>query len=235
MKKTLITGITSGIGKAIAKELIESGYSLYGISRKKLEDSEHSTYLQCDLSDEKATEAMLKKIGNIDFDVLVNSAGFGVFAPHETIDAKKISSLINVNLKAPILLTSELLRGLKKQKGMIINIASVEATRHSRFSALYTASKAGLRAFSLSLFEEVRKSGVGVVNINPDMCDTPFFDTLDFEPNREGQNCIDPKALAKYVRFLLENKDSFIATDVTFRTQGLDIIKKPTLSKIRAK
>jgi hypothetical protein len=70
----------------------------------------------------------------------------------------KIEELIAVNLKAPIILSNLCLRSLKKTKGNIINITSVEATKHSKFSALYTATKSGLRDFSLSLFEELRKS-----------------------------------------------------------------------------
>ena len=95
--------------------------------------------------------------------LLVNAAGFGRFEPHEELSMKTIQEMISLNLTAPITLSNLLLRPLKENKGSIINITSIEATRSSKFSALYSATKSGLRAFGQSLFEEVRNHGVSVV------------------------------------------------------------------------
>ncbi len=218
MKTALITGSNSGIGKAIKAELEKNSYKVYGVSRKNGE-------IICDLKDTKTLHVKIKEfLKTTDIDLLVNCAGVGVFAPHEEISFEKINELIDVNLKAPILLTNLCLRSLKKTKGHIVNISSVEATKHSKFSALYTATKSGLRDFSLSLFEELRKSGVRVTNINPDMTKTAFFDELNFEPSNKENTHIQPEDIAKTLLHII--KSPFVVTDITVRPQKLEILKK---------
>lgn len=204
MKKVVITGHSSGIGKAICEVLSENDFEIIKfISR---------------LEDVKSLENEAKEIAkNNEIDVLINCAGFGIFKPHEEIDSKTIAKLIAVNLTAPILLCNLFLRSLKKTGGHIINISSVEATRHSKFSALYTASKSGLRDFSLSLFEEVRKSGVKVTTINPDITRTNFFDELNFRPSEQKGASLNPSEIASVV--LQTIKLEGVVTDITLRPQ----------------
>ena len=218
MKTALITGSSSGIGHAIYESLKENGYKVYGIGR-------HDCDIECDLQDTKTLERKIKEfLKNADVDLLVNCAGLGIFAPHEEISIKKITELIDVNLKAPIILTNLCLRSLKKTKGHIINISSIEATKYSKFSALYSATKGGLRDFSLCLFEELRKSGVRVTNINPDITKTAFFDELNFEPTDDKESYIDPKEIAKEVLHIVNSP--FVTTDITLRAQKFAINRK---------
>lgn len=215
MKTALVTGSSSGIGKAIRDELEKNGYIVYGISRKNAE-------IICDLRDTKALRVEIKKLlKTTDIDLLINSAGLGVFEPHEELSLDKIEELIDVNLKAPIVLTNLCLRSLKKTKGHIINISSIEATRHSKFSALYTATKSGLRDFGLSLFEELRKSGVRVTIINPDITKTAFFDKLKFEPTSKKETYLLAEDIAKTA--LLVVKSPFVITDITVRAQKFEL------------
>ena len=218
IKTALVTGSSSGIGKAIYENLKENGFKVYGLSRK---DSEITCDLQDSVTLERKVKELLKKS---DIDLLINCAGVGVFEPLEEISAKKIEELIAVNLKAPILLCNLCLRSLKRRKGHIINISSIEATKHSKFSALYTATKSGLRDFSLSLFEEVRKSGVRVTSINPDITKTAFFDNLKFEPSDEKESYIDPKEIAEEVLKIIQSP--FVTTDITIRAQKFAIKKR---------
>jgi len=210
-KKAIVTGYSSGIGKEIAKQLENNAYEII-----KLESR---------LEDTKALEKEVKVILKTnEIDVLVNCAGLGVFVPHEEISIIKIKELIDVNLTAPIILSNLLLRSLKKTQGHIINITSIEATKHSKFSALYTATKSGLRDFGLCLFEEVRKSGVKVTSINPDMTKTEFFDDLQFEPSSKDNTHLLPQSIAKNVIDIL-NFDGVI-TDMTLRPQYFEIQRK---------
>ena len=207
----IVTGYSSGIGKAICQVLENEGYCIFKL-KSRLENTK-------DLENE--VKEILK---TNEIDLLVNNAGFGIFEPHEEINPNDISRLIDVNLKAPILLSNLTLRSLKKTKGNIINITSIEATKHSKFSATYTATKAGLRDFSLSLFEEVRKSGVGVTSINPDMTDTSFFDDLKFGVSKKQRTYLLSDEIAKTVVQILKMEG--VVTDITIRPQYFGIEKK---------
>lgn len=211
MKKALVTGYSSGIGKAICQTLKSNGYEILTL-KTRLENAKAL---------EKEVEELLK---TNEIDVLINCAGVGIFQPHEEISVAKIKELIDVNLTAPLILSSLCLRSLKKTKGHIINIASVEATKHSKFSALYTASKSGLRDFSLCLFEELRKADVKITSINPDLTQTNFFDKLQFEPSQKENTHLLAQDIAKTVLDILNFNG--VITDITIRPQRLEITKK---------
>ena len=207
----IVTGYSSGIGYAICEELEKNGYQIFRLN-SRLEDIE-------------VVESEVKEIlQSNDINLLVNCAGVGIFEPHEEINLKEIKHLIDINLTAPIVLTSLLLRSLKKTQGNIINITSIEATKHSKFSALYTATKSGFRDFSLSLFEELRKSGVGVTSINPDITDTNFFDNLKFKPSSKDDTFLMASQIANTVIDILNTKG--VITDITIRPQKFEIKRK---------
>ena len=207
----LVTGYSSGIGKAICEVLEQNSYNIIKLKTR--------------LEDNKNLEHEVKEILKTkDIHVLINCAGIGVFKPHEEISVVKIKELIDVNLTAPIILSSLLLRTLKKTKGHIINISSIEATKHSKFSALYTASKSGLRDFSLCLFEELRKADVKITSINPDITKTSFFDDLNFEASNKTNTHLLAKDIAKAVLDILKFKG--VITDITLRAQRFEIKKK---------
>ena len=211
MKKALVTGYSSGIGKAICEHLENNGFDILKLKTR--------------LENTQALEEEVKTILKTnEIDVLINCAGVGIFQPHEEIGIAKIKELIDVNLTAPLILSSLVLRSLKKTKGHIINIASVEATRHSKFSALYTATKSGLRDFSLCLFEELRKADVKVTSINPDLTKTNFFDELQFEPSSNEHTHLLAEDIAKAVLDILNFNG--VITDITIRPQRLEIRKK---------
>jgi len=211
MLNAIVTGYSSGIGLAISNKLKENGYNIIKL-QTRLEDISNL---------EIEVKNILKKY---DIDILVNCAGVGIFEPHEQISIKDIKHLIDINLTAPIILTNLLLRSLKKTQGKIINISSIEATKHSKFSALYTATKSGLRDFSLCLFEELRKSGVAVTSINPDITDTNFFDNLKFKPSNKADTFLFSFQIANTVIDILNTKG--VITDITIRPQKFEIQKK---------
>jgi short-subunit dehydrogenase len=228
MKTAIVTGSSSGIGKAITLRLLHLGYHVIGVSRR---DSaiEHKNFSQftCNLADTQETIAVAERLNAYkESCVLVNAAGFGAFEPHEELAPKTIEKMIHVNLTAPILLSNLLLRTLKQNRGFLINITSIEATRSSKFSALYSSTKAGLRAFGASLFEEVRKSDVTVVTINPDMTDTAFFDTLKFGVSEASHSRLEGDDIADAVEHVLSMRHGVAVTELTVRSQRFGISKK---------
>ena len=211
LKYAIVTGYSSGIGKAIVSTLELNNFQVLTLT----------TRLNDTVALEKEVKSLLKEY---DIDLLVNCAGLGIFTPHEEISISKIKELIDINLTAPIILTNLMLRSLKKTKGHIINISSIEATKHSKFSALYSATKSGLRDFGLCLFEELRKSGVGVTTINPDLTKTNFFDDLQFEPSTKEDTYLVPQTIAYTVIDILNTKG--VITDITIRPQKFEIKRK---------
>jgi len=230
MATAVVTGASKGIGFSISQRLLELGYDVIGISRTIDEAPlKHPNFraLACDLSDERMLTSILTLLqAEPSISVLCNVAGFGVFEPHEEIDPAIISKMVTLNLTAPMMLCNALLRALKYNEGIIFNITSIEATRHSKFSALYSSTKAGLRAFSLSLFEEVRKSGVNVVSINPDMTDTSFFDDLRFETSQEADKRLEAEDIADAIENILQMRKGVAITELTIRSQKFGIEKK---------
>ncbi len=231
MATAVVTGARSGIGKAIARRLIKLDYDVIGISRNILEEeilSDRFSTIQADLSRFDETMRVCEQLKNEhnDIKILINAAGFGRFEPHEELRPELIDEMVSVNLTAPMLLSNALLRQLKANSGFIINITSIEAVRSSKFSALYSATKAGLRAFGASLFEEVRKSNLKVVTINPDMTDTPFFDALRFGPGEAQESRLESEDIADAIAQVLGMREGVAVTEYTIRPQQFGIVKK---------
>jgi len=229
VKKAVVTGASSGIGEAIVKRLLTLGYSVLGVSRtitSKQFESEHFSALQADLSDEKETLSLCKKLQKEELFILINAAGFGKFEPHEELSLKTITTMTFLNLTAPMLLSNTLLRSLKKSDGYLININSIEALRASKFAAVYSATKAGLKAFGDSLFEETRKSGLSITNINPDMTESSFYDALRFDVSTKEDEKLFAEDIADAVSHILTMRKGAVVSEYTLRSLKFGISKK---------
>ncbi|MFA6196731.1 MAG: SDR family NAD(P)-dependent oxidoreductase [Sulfurimonas sp.] len=229
METAVVTGASSGIGKAISLRLLSLGYRVIGISRSvKKEDfeSENFTPLQADLSDEVSTLLACGTLQKESIHMLINCAGFGRFEPHEELSTRIISDMTFLNLTAPMLLTNALLRDLKQNNGYLININSIEAIRASKFAGVYSATKAGLKAFSNALFEETRKSGLSITNINPDMTQSDFYKELRFEPSENEDERLLASDIADAVEHILRMRKGAVVTDYTLRSLNFGISKK---------
>jgi short-subunit dehydrogenase len=222
MKQAIVTGVSSGIGKEIANELLNEGYYVIGLSRKKIDFEKNYEHISLDLSDPKAIENLPK----LRCDLLVNAAGLGYFQPLETMSFKQINELIDLNLKAPILLTNRLLRCLRENEGLVINLSSVEATKSSKLSSVYSATKSGLTAFSNALFEEVRKQNVKCTTLHLGMTKTNFFNELNFECSDDNLCHLEAHYVAKFIRNLLTQPRAMVATEITLQPQKVGVKKK---------
>lgn len=229
MRKALVTGASSGIGKAITTRLLAMGYGVIGVSRtvdEQMFTHKHFQALQYDLSDEAQTVALAEILTKEELFIHVNCAGFGAFAPHETLSASTITKMTFVNLTSAMILTNATLPSLQKNEGYLINITSIEALRSSRFSAVYSATKSGLKAFGDVLFEETRKSKLSVTNINPDMTQTNFFDTLSFDVNENEDAKLLASDIADAVGHILTMRKGAVVSNYTVRSLHFGIAKK---------
>lgn len=208
--KALVTGVSGGIGGECAKILKANGYEILTLK---------SRFEKLNELEKEVSELSQKH----EISVLLLCAGVGKFDPLECMKSADIANLININLSANLIITSLLLKNLKRNHAHIIGISSIEALRFSKFSSAYSASKAGLRAFLLSLFEENRKE-IKVTCINPDIVKTPFYDDLRFEPSDDENSFIDCEEIANLVLEILQTKS--VVTDITIRPKILKLNKK---------
>ena len=231
MKSAIITGVSSGIGLTIAKKVLALGYKVYGLSRTEsveLKQNDNFQFLECDLRDAKQLRKKIDEIQKLDKNIhlLVNNAGFGLIGLHEELDYLKLEEIIQVNLTAPILITRLLLRQIKQNQGTIINISSVTAKKSSPLASAYSAAKAGLTQFGESLFDEVRKSGVKVCNIHPDVTKTNFYKDLSIKEDPDPDSYLLPESIADAVEMILTQKNTLAITDITLQPQKHKIEKK---------
>lgn len=230
MKTAIITGASSGIGLAISKALLEEGYTVYGFGRdfSKTElSSEKFHAIVCDLMNTvKLTEEINQIRKKEEISLLVNNAGVGYFGPHEEQSPKKIHEMVMTNLEIPMLLSQLLLRDLKKNGGMIINISSITAKKSANtHGCVYGATKTALSSFSTSLYEETRKYGVKVIAIHPDLTATNFYRNANFTTSDQEEAYISPNEVADCIKFILSARAGITITDITLQPQKNQIKK----------
>lgn len=225
-KAAIVTGASSGIGKAIAEMLVLLGYEVFGFGRQFTEDVTFHAIV-CDLLDTGTLERHIRQIRKqYGIYILVNNAGVGYYGLHEELNATKIKQMVRTNLELPLILSNLLLRDLKKSKGYLIQISSVTALKNSPHGCAYGATKAGLTAFSESLFEEARKYGVKVTVIHPDMTQTNLYRNADFTAAEDLQASLHPKDVAEAVRFVLTVRNGMVIPEITLSPQLHRISKK---------
>ena len=188
----IITGASLGVGRATAEHFHRNGANVVMVARRAepLEQAaatldksgERVLTVPADVSDNAAlahvVEAALARFGHIDG--LVNNAGAHARGKLETREAAEFSNMIDINLRAPIVLSRLVLPHLRKRGGFIVNVASLAGKVPLDGAATYSATKFGLRAFSYALAEELRGSNVTVSVVSPGPIDTGFImDELD--------------------------------------------------------
>ena len=232
MKTVLLTGASSGIGLATALQLAKEGYEVYGIGRhfdETLSYPEHFHRYSCDITDTKKLNRILADIRTElpepSPDILIHSAGIGLYGLQETLDPADLQNLIRTNLEAPVLLTTEFLGFMKQRKsGHIFFISSVTAKKTNTYGCAYGATKAGLLSFANSLFEEARKNGIKVTTLLPDMTKTNLYRNADF--TADESSCLFPEDIADTISYVLSAGEHLNVTELTIQPQKHRIKKK---------
>ena len=186
----VITGGAQGIGYAVAQRMIENGATvvLWDFDAKRAEASAKklgATAIHCDISDwdsvraaTKATESQFDRI-----DVLVNSAGLaGANATVEEYPIEEWNRIMSVNLNGTFHTNRAVITGMKQRGyGRIVNIASIAGKEGNPNASAYSASKAGVIAFTKSLGKEVADFNIGVNCVTPAAARTAIFDQMSEE------------------------------------------------------
>ena len=182
-KTILITGATSGFGRASARRFAQGGWRVIGTGRRaerlrELAEELGDAFLplEIDMRDHEAVESLAKLSppwGEIDL-LLNNAGGAPPTTPLPETDWKRLQEVIDTNVTGLVVLTRALLPKLIERRGQIINLSSVAATYPYKGGAVYAGTKAFVRQFSLDLRCDLAGTGVRVTSIEPGMAETEF-------------------------------------------------------------
>lgn len=177
--KALVTGASSGLGRAFCEMLLAEGLEVWATSRdgQRLPEHERLHPLALDLADGASMEAFIGEMAEIwpELDILVNNAGNGVFGAFEEMSPPDIGGQLRVLLHGPIALCHQAYpHMLARDKGVIVNIASLARDFPLPYFSLYNTGKAGLSNFTRSLQTECAGTGVRVIDFQPGDYRTAF-------------------------------------------------------------
>jgi uncharacterized protein len=190
-KRALVTGASSGVGKALATLLIRAGYelALVGRNEQKLKElvngwerqqSERARIVKADLTipvqfHNVVERCLMAMGGDTPFHLLVNCAGFAVTGRVEDIPASAMEACWNVNYFAPVSLAQQVLPSMRAERsGMIVNVSSGVARRALPYYSPYCSAKAALNSFTESLRVETSEAGITVILFSPGPVDSNF-------------------------------------------------------------
>jgi NAD(P)-dependent dehydrogenase (short-subunit alcohol dehydrogenase family) len=183
----LVTGASSGIGKATAERLAIAGYTVYGTSRRGAQANQQPfAMLPLDVTRDESVEAIVSKMMQLEgrIDLLVNNAGFGVApAGAEESSIEQAQAIFDTNFMGIVRMTRAVVPHMRQQGGgRIINIGSVLGFLPMPYGALYAATKHAVEGYSESLDHELRTQGIRVSVIEPAYTKTQF-DANFLEPD----------------------------------------------------
>jgi uncharacterized protein len=171
----LITGASAGIGEEFARQLAARGYDLILVARRKdrlealaEELPTKATVIECDLTTEADKLPGKVKRRQLQVDLLVNNAGFGLRGHFLDLDPKREAEMVRVNCEAVVALTHAFLPGMvERGQGGVITVASTAGMQPLPYEITYGASKAFAISFMEALWMELRGSGVKCLVVNP--------------------------------------------------------------------
>jgi short-subunit dehydrogenase len=228
-----ITGASSGIGKAAAKEFARTGSKVFVSARRKTELERLNTELKdenlsveifpCNIASSANVDQTVKKILVTNkINCLINNAGITSFKLAEDNSINEIDDVIHTNLLGPIYSIKSVLPSMiKNGGGTIINILSVVTKKVFSQSSAYSASKHGLIGYTNSLREEVRKYNVRIINVVPGATQTPIWSSEMRE--KYGDRMMTPEEIAQVIVWLYLQKGNLVTEEIVLRPISGDL------------
>jgi short-subunit dehydrogenase len=231
----VVTGASSGIGFALAKEFARHGFALViAAENAELTDAERELKtlgaavdaVQVDLATPQGVETLVERVNahNQPVTALVVNAGVGVsgdFARKTDLDAEL--NLIDLNVRSTVHLTKRLVRPMvDRKRGRVLFTSSIAAMGPGPFYATYAASKAFMLSFAEAIREELKDTGVTVTALMPGATDTKFFERAGMEDTKVGAGKKDDPAEVARQGFeaLMAGKDHVIAGSFVNKIRG---------------
>lgn len=226
----VVSGAGSGLGREVALELARRGYDLALLGRRQapLEETlelagarERSLILPCDVRDAVALERCAEEIrarwGAAS--LVVPAAGVVSIAPVEETSPDDFASIVETNLTGVFLLVRALLPAMKERgRGWLIPLLSVAARRGFPGWSAYCASKWGLAGLVAALREELRGTGVRITALYPGATDTPIWDRLPGEWNRDAM--VPAREVARALGYVLDTDASALVEEIHLGPAG---------------
>ncbi|MBT2372148.1 SDR family oxidoreductase [Pseudomonas fluorescens] len=176
MPNVLITGCSSGIGRALADAFKTAGYEVWATARRTEDVTALATAgftaVQLDVNGGAALKALAEQVGELD--VLINNAGYGAMGPLLDGGTEAMQHQFETNVFAVVGVTQAFFPTLRRSKGLVVNIGSVSGVLVTPFAGAYCASKAAVHALSDALRMELAPFGVRVMEVQPGAIDTSF-------------------------------------------------------------
>jgi NAD(P)-dependent dehydrogenase (short-subunit alcohol dehydrogenase family) len=222
-KTVVVTGVTSGIGKAVAERLVAEGHRVVGLARSKdklaelaASHPERILPFECDVRDggavARTVESVVAQTKTVD--AVVNNAGLLKFSPtHQLTDADLLAQIETILLGTIYVTRALLPTFLSQGYGLVVNLGSVSGQKASPKMAAYGAAKAGVENFTKSVALEYADKNIRAVTICPGTIETGLMDKLMFAMigkkvplKRIGQ----PKEIASLVAFLMSDDAAYM-------------------------
>ncbi len=230
MRSVVVTGGSRGLGLAICRKLLASGYEVVALARRETPElaALPARFVACDLSDVAALPDLVKRLRaeTGPFYGLVNNAALGSSGMLATMPDAEIGRLVSLNVLSPILLTKQVTRAMMADGGggRIVNIGSIVAATGYKALSVYAAAKAALTGFTRSLARELGPLGITVNTVAPGFLATEMTDALP--PAQRDQiarrsalgRMAEPEDVASLIAFLLSDE----ARNITGQTFTVD-------------
>lgn len=225
-KTAIVTGASSGLGRAFSTALVQKGVQVYGLARSedklnaiREEVGNRFQPVVIDITDHNRIEQWIAETYTDDNapDILINNAGLGLFDNVDQLSLDDWHAMLNTNLSGIFYMCRQLIPFMKQKSESchIINIASIAGKVGTPTMSGYNASKFGVRGFSEALFKELRYDGIKVTCLCPGSTNTHFFDQA--EGADAHNNMLQPNDVADHLISLLETPDNFLINEVIMR------------------
>lgn len=214
MKKAIVTGASEGLGFEIAKLMLDKGWDVLAVSRRKPD----LNVLHCptDLTKEKDLDNLISFVKEEfnDFDALVNCAGVLRVEKPSEVKYKSIDELFKINVLAPIYLTSKLMSLIKENKADVLNIGSTIGFKAYENQASYGASKWAVRGLNEYLQLEFKGSKCRAIGFNPGGFKSKIFEKATGKITEDWSGWMDPEELAKLAVQFVELPKGMEVTEI---------------------